>query len=115
MAVRSETRFGSISLVGTTYVSVGTVPSATTWNVLLHVANRTAGAVKLRAYIADSTWSTGEPTGTTFKATIAYDLSVSANGVIQISGFVMGAGEKLVVYADTASSLDVSAHGVSIA
>lgn len=112
---RTEKQFGYSALVGTTYVSLGQVPAATKWNLLLNVANRTASSAKLRAYIADTTWTTGEPTGTTLVAAIAYDRTITAGDVFQVSGVVMSAGQKLVVYSSVASSLDCIASGVEIA
>jgi hypothetical protein len=101
--------------LGSTYTNIGTVPASTTWNVGLNIANRTAAAVNLRAYVADTTWTTGEPSGSTLKAAICYDLSIAANGMAQITGIVMATTEKLIVYAGTATSLDIIAFGVSIA
>lgn len=112
---RTETRFGAATNLSTTYTSLGTVPASTTWNVLLNVTNRTSSSLNLRAYVATSSWSTGEPTsaGSTLVAAIAYDSSVSPGQVVQFSGIVMAAGEKLVVYS-SAAGLDVIASGVAI-
>jgi hypothetical protein len=112
--VRAESSFGAVSALGATYTLLATVPSATTWNLHLHIANRLASTVKLRAYIADTTWASGEPTGSTLVAAIAYDLAIDANEVLQITGIVLTATDELVVYADTASSLDIIASGVAI-
>ena len=68
---RTEDRFGEVTALGTTYTLLGTVPSSTTWNTLVSITNRTSGASNLRLYIADSSWSSGEPTGGTLKAAIA--------------------------------------------
>lgn len=115
MATRLEDRFGELAALGTAYTIVGAaVPASTAWNLLVNVTNRTAGTVKLRLYIADTSWTTGEPTGSTLKAAIAYDLSVLAGDVIQISGIIMKTTEKLIARSDTASSLDITANGVSI-
>lgn len=115
MATRTETRFGEVASVGTTYVIVGAaVATSHTWNVLLNVTNLTGTNSNLRAYIADNSWSSTEPTGGTLKVAIAYDQPIAAGDVSQISGFVMNAGEKLVVRASVAASLAISAHGVDI-
>lgn len=114
MATRTEDRFGQVTGLGTTYTSIGTVPSLTMWNLLINIANRTASAAKLRAFIADTSWSTGEPTGGTLKAAIAYDLSIAAGDVVQITGIIMKTTEKLVMWSDTASALDITAQGVAI-
>lgn len=115
MAVsRLEDRFGQVTALGTTYTSLGTVPAGTKWNVMLNVTNRLTATANLRAFVADSSWSTGEPTGGTIKAAIAYDFPVGAGDVTQIGGIVMLAGEQLIVQSGTASALDVLANGVAI-
>jgi hypothetical protein len=114
MATRTEDRFGETTALGTTYTNIGTVPSSTTWNILLNVTNRTTSPVLLRAYIADTSWASGEPTGGTLKAAIAYDLSISAGEVLQITGIILKTTEKLIVRSNTASSLDITANGVAI-
>lgn len=111
---RAETRFGQVSSLGTTYTNIGTVPSSTTWNVLLNVTNRSTSGANLRAYIADTSWTTGEPTAGTLKAALAYDRLIAPGEVFQVSGIVMNATEKLIVYSGTASALDIIASGVSI-
>src|SRR5690348_17090034 len=115
MATRTETQHGAAKAVGTTYVIVGSaVAASTTLNLLLHVANLLTSSVKLRAFIAAGSWSSGEPTGSDLVATLAYDTPVAGNDVFQITGPILTTGQKLVVRADTAAALDVSAHGVNI-
>lgn len=112
--VHTETRFGATSSLGSTYTNLATIAASTTANILLNVTNRTAVTANFRAYVADNSWSSGEPTGGTLKAAIAYDMPIAAGDVVQISGIVMNTGEKLIVYSGTASSLDVIASGVAI-
>lgn len=113
---RTETRFGATSSLGTTYTNVYTVPTATTANVLLNITSRSSSTVYFRAYIATSSWTSGEPTSTALVACVAYDTAIYANDApTQISNVVINAGEKLVVYSSSASSLDVVAFGVAIA
>lgn len=112
--LRTEARFGAANNLGTTYVNIGTVPALTVWNVLLNVANRLTVAALFRAYIADASWTTGEPTGSTLKAAIAFDVKIKAGEVKQISGAVMYATEQIVVRSDVVGSLDVIASGVAI-
>lgn len=112
--LRTETRFGVATALGTTYTNLYTVPASTTVNVLLNITNRTTTTAKLRAYVADTSWASGEPTGGTLKAAIAYDYSITGGAVLQISGIVMNTTEKLIVRSDTASSLDLIASGVAI-
>lgn len=115
MATRLEDRFGELTALGTAYTIVGAaVPALTMWNLLVNVTNRTTSPSYLRLYIADTSWASGEPTGGTLKAAIAYDLLVPAGGVEQITGIIMKATEKLIARASVASSLDVTANGVAI-
>jgi len=114
MATRTEDRFGEATGLGTTYTLLGTVPASTTWNLLVNVTNRTAGVVKLRLYVADTSWTTGEPTGGTLKAAIAYDTPIAVGDVWYDSGVVMKTTEKLVARSDTAASLDILVSGVAI-
>lgn len=115
MATRTESRFGDQTALGTTYTSMFTVTTSHTYNLHINITNRTGSSVNFRAYIADNSWSSGEPTGGTLKSAIAYDLPIAAGDVVQISGIVLLSGEKLVVRSGTASALDISANGVDIA
>ena len=115
MSTYAEDRFGEIASLGTTYTIVGAaVPSVTKWNVLVNVTNRTAAASLLRLYIADTSWTTGEPTGGTLKVALAYDRSIAAGAVVQITGIIMKTTEKLIARASVAASLDICANGVAI-
>lgn len=109
---RTESRLGATSSLGTTYTNLFTATGTT--NCLLTVTNRTSAAANLRAYIAASGWSSGEPTSTALVVALAYDRTIDPGEVFQVSGFILASGEKLVVRSDTASSLDVSAHGVVV-
>lgn len=116
MATRTESRFGvAKALAATTYTLVATVAASTTANLLIHVANLTAGTVKVRLYIADTTWSTGAPSGSTLIETLAFDETIVAGAPpLQISGVIANTGDKIVAYCDTASGVDVGVHGVAI-
>lgn len=116
MANRDENRFGEVTSIGTTYTIVGAaVPAATMWNTHIHLLNRhTSTTIKVRVFIADTSWTTGEPTGGTLKTALAYDTSLAPGEMIQITGVIMKTTEKLVVRSDTASSLDVAFSGVAI-
>lgn len=116
MATHLEDRFGETTSLGTTYTQIGPdVPSATKWNILMNVANRLTGTVKLRAYIATSSWTTGEPTGGDLVAAIAFDMPIYANSEpVQISGIIIKATEQVIVRSDTASALDITLNGVAI-
>lgn len=115
MATRTEDRFGELTSLGTAYTIVGAaVPASTTWNTLINITNRTTGTANLRLYIADTSWSSGEPASTTLKAAIAYDYPILAGDVVQISGIILKTTEKLVAYSSVASALDITANGVAI-
>ena len=115
MTTRLEDRFGELTGLGVTYTIVGAaVPAITTWNILANVTNRTTSSVKLRLYIADTSWSSGEPTGGTLKTALAYDMPLSAGEVVQISGVIVKTTEKIVARSDTASSIDIALSGVAI-
>lgn len=114
-ATRTEDRFGELTALGTTYTIVGAaVPALTTWNLLVNITNRTASPVNLRLYIADTSWSSAEPSGGTLKTAICYDWIISPGIPVQISGFIMKTTEKLIARASAASSLDIAANGVAI-
>lgn len=115
MATRSEARFGEITGLGTAYTLLCTVAPGHTYNFLFNVCNRT-GAVtaNLRLYIADASWTTGEPTGGTIKAAVAYDLPITAGDTRQITGIIGKGTEKIVAQASVASSLDITANGVDV-
>lgn len=115
MTTRLEDRFGEITALGVTYTIVGAaVPASTSWNLLVNVTNRITTVSNLRLYIADTSWSSTEPTGGTLKAAIAYDMPINPGDVVQISGIVMKTTEKLVARASVAASLDITAQGVAI-
>lgn len=115
MSSRIETQFGTVKDLGTTYTIVGSaVASGHDLNLLLNVTNLLTSVVKIRVYIADTSWSSGAPSGSTKVAAIANDLPIAVGDVVQISGIILTATQKLVVYSDTASGVDVIASGVDI-
>src|SRR6266508_4174503 len=107
MATRTEDRLGVSKGVGTTYTNVATVAASTTWNLILHAVNKTTGQVKFRAFVADNSWSSGEPTGGTLQYSVCYDLPIDPGQALQITGVVALATEILGVRCDTASAVDV--------
>ena len=115
MSSRIETHFGTTKDLGTTYTQIGSgIASGHLLNLHLNVTNLLTSVVKLRAYIADTSWSSGEPTGSTKVASIAFDVPVAAGETLQITGVILAATHELVVRSDTASGLDVVASGVDI-
>ena len=114
MATRTESRFGELTSLGSTYTLLCTVTSGHTYNLLFNVANRGGATANLRLYIADTSWSSGEPTGGTLKAAIAYDYPVGVGDVVQCSGIIAKTTEEIVAWSSAASSLDITANGVDI-
>lgn len=114
MATQTVKRFGETTSLGVTYTQIGPdVPASTTWNTHINITNRTASTTaKLRLYIADTSWTTGEPTGGTLKVALAYDMPIAAGETVQISGVVVLTTEQVVARSDTATSLDIALSGV---
>jgi hypothetical protein len=109
---RIETRFGVAPALGTSYTQLGSdVPSNKRWNVLLNICNITSSAATFRAYIADTSWTTGEPSGGTLIAPVALDVVIGPADVVQIGGIILHETDALVVRAGTESSLSVIAQG----
>lgn len=113
MATRIEKRFGQTTALGTTYTNLGS-PSGVTWNILANITNRSSSVAYLQLFIADTSWSSGEPTGGTLKAAIAYNMPIAVGDVVQISGFVVLTTEKVIAYSSVASALDITLNGVEI-
>lgn len=111
---RTEDRLGVAKAVGTSYTNLGTVAASTTWNLTLQAVNKTSGAVVIRAFVADSSWSTGEPTGSTLQYAICYDFTLEAGQTVQFGPEILLTGEKLIVRSDTASAVDFVGMGVKI-
>ena len=116
MSSRIETQFGTVKDLGTTYTQVGSaVASGHEYNLHLNVTNVSASAVTgFRAYIADTSWSSGEPTGSTKVAAIVFDMPLAVGQTVQITGIVLTATQELVVRSSAATSVDVIASGVDI-
>lgn len=112
MTTRLEDRFGETKLLGSTYTLIVTADN--TWNLLFNITNHVSSVSNLQLFIADTSWSSGEPTGSTLKAAIAYNLPIAVGDVVQISGIIVKNTEKIVAYASQASSLDILVNGVEI-
>jgi hypothetical protein len=85
--------------------AIYTVPASTVATVSISACNKGAAAAKVR--IAVGVGSAGAPTAADF---LEYDTSVPANGVLERSGVVCSAGEKVFVRASTAD-VSVRVHG----
>lgn len=72
----------------------------------INVLNRTASGVTVR--VAIGTISGSSPTNSNY---IEYDALVPANAVLERTGIVLGAGQKVVVYAAT-TGVTASVYGV---
>lgn len=119
MALRQEKQLGPSTnvnpLAATTYTNIYTVPASTTSNVVLMVTNRSTGSVKARSYVAGSGWTTGEPATTNLVAAVIYDRILGpGESYATPYPFLMSAGQKLVCWAESGSSLDFLASGVEI-
>lgn len=114
MSSRIEAQFGAVKDLSTTYTQVGSaVASGHLHNVHLNVTNSAATARTFRAFIADTSWSSGEPTGSTKFAAICFDLPIAVGQLVQITGVILSATQELVVWSSGAG-IDVIASGVDI-
>ncbi len=111
MASFSFKELGNVIELGSAYTSCGAGTSGRSWQGALHVANLTGAEVLLKAFIADVSWATGEPTGGTLVAALAQDIPVPANGVLRLGPFQIESDNELVLFAGTATSLDCHAFG----
>lgn len=97
-------KLGSADLAATTNTLLYTVPASTVTTANVRVCNRNAAAsVKVRVAIG-----TGASPATTDY--IEYDTAIPANGILEDTGVVLAAGEKVWVYSDTAN-VSVRVHG----
>lgn len=94
---------GQASPSATTNTTVYTVPSSTVATCTVNICNRSANALTVRVAIA----STGTPTDSEW---IEYDTSILGNGVLERSGIVAQAGERIVVYVSSAT-VSVNVYG----
>lgn len=82
---------------------VYTVPASTLATANIRVANRNASTAKIRVAIGTG----ASPDAADY---IDYDISLAANGIIEDTGIVCGAGEKVWVRSDV-SNVSVRVHG----
>lgn len=95
--------FGSADLVAATdtLLFTATVGKVTTLNI--RFANRNASNVKIRLAI-------GAGASPALKDYMSYDLTMIGGGIVEDTGIVLSAGEKVWVRSDTAN-VSVRAHG----
>lgn len=94
---------GQAAPAATTNTTVYTVPAATVAVATISIANTTTSPIAVRLAVA----ALATPTTSEF---IEYDTVIAANGVLERSGVVMNATEKVVVFA-SAAGLAVSVYG----
>ena len=96
-------KLGSADLAATTNTLLYTVPASSLATLNIRVANRNSTTVAIRIAI-------GTGASPAVEDYIDYDLLVAANGVLEDSGIVCSAGEKVWVYSSMAG-VSVRVHG----
>jgi hypothetical protein len=96
-------KLGSANLAAGADTLVYTVPASTVATINIRFANRNASAVKICVAIGTG----ASPDAADY---IDYDVSVPANGILEDTGFVCSAGEKIWVRSDVAN-VSVRVHG----
>lgn len=96
-------KLGAADLAANTDTTLYAVPAEKVATVTVSFCNRAAAAVKVR--LAAS--ATGVPAAADY---LEYDATVPANGVLERTGIVLGAGENLIARADVAA-VTVRVHG----
>ena len=89
-------RLGANDVSATTNTTVYTCPADTYAVVAVNVCNRGANTAALRIAIA----TTDTPSAAEY---IEYDVDVFANNVLERTGIVLSAGQRIVVYSSAAS------------
>jgi len=107
IAIREEDQFGYAVDIGLTYTEVGSnVPVGQRWNLFLSLTNILTTTIRVRAYIVDSDWASGEPSSGDRVHMIAYDREILPGKTWQSSGYIVTAGQTVVARCDTATGLD---------
>ena len=89
-------RLGASDVSATTNTTVYTCPADTYSVVAVNICNRGSATAALRIALAAS----DTPTAAEY---IEYDVDVFANNVLERTGIVLSAGQKVVVYSSTAN------------
>lgn len=89
-------RLGAADVGATTNTTVYTCPADTYAVVAVNICNRGANTSALRIAVADA----DTPTAAEY---IEYDTNVFANNVLERTGLVLSAGQRIVVYSSAAS------------
>lgn len=94
---------GQSDLAATTNTTVYTVPASKVATFTVNCCNRSSNSVTVRLALASS----GTPA---LSEWIEYDTAIPANGVLERTGLVAHAAERLVAYAG-AANVSVSVYG----
>lgn len=97
-------KLGAADLGAAAEELIYTVPDEKTATVNVRFANRNADAVKVRLAIGVG----AAPAAADY---VTYDCSIPAGGILEDTGMVLSAGEKVWAYSDTAN-VTVRAHGM---
>jgi hypothetical protein len=89
-------RLGVADLVAATNTTVYTVPAGYFAVVSVNICNRSNSAVAVRIAAA----SADTPTNSEF---LEYDIELGGRGVLERTGIIIGAGQKIVVRSSTAN------------
>lgn len=89
-------RLGASDVGATANTTVYTCPADTYAVVAVNICNRGASAAAVRIAIADA----ASPTAGEY---IEYDVEVFANNVLERTGLVLSAGQRIVVYSSLAN------------
>lgn len=97
-------RLGAVDLTAETNTTLYTAPSGFYSVANVNVCNRTNQAATIRIALSAS----GTPTDAEW---VEYNAEIPARGILERTGLVVGAGQNIVAYSDTA---DVSAVAYGI-
>lgn len=91
-------KLGSVDINAITMTELYTTPVNINTVTNINICNRNAVAIKIRIVIIDG--AIGTFTNADY---IEYDLTLSANGVIERTGIVLAAGNTIGIYSDTSN------------
>ena len=97
-------RLGAANLTTTNNVTLYTCPVQTFAVATINICNRTSGEIRARIAVAES----DTPLDSEW---IEYDVLLQANGVVERTGIVLAAGQKIVVRSSVANASAV-AYGI---
>lgn len=101
----SSGRLGAVDLVATTNTLIYTGPANTIATVSANICNRNSTSVAVRLAVLDGAIGTLSD-----EDYIEYDTPLNANGILERTGLVIGAGQTVVAYSDTAD-VSVQVYG----